>query len=119
MRPVAFDLADFRLPASEVWRVLADGEPGTAMPSWSDLPASQFRAVADYVLSLPATPPLSTADQWAPEPVLLAAGQRVFDTHCARCQGSDGAGDGPDARLYRRPPPICTRWRSRLPELAT
>lgn len=104
LSPVAFDLADFRLPASEVWRVLADGVPGTAMPTWNDLPASQFRAVADYVLSLPATPPLRAADQWASEPVLLAAGQRVFDTHCARCHGSDGAGDGPDARLYRRPP---------------
>ncbi len=104
LRPVAFDLADFRLPAAEVWRVLANGVPGTAMPPWNDLPESQFRALADYVLSLPSTPPLRAAEQMAPEPVLLTAGKRVFETHCARCHGDDGAGDGPDAHLYQRPP---------------
>ncbi len=104
LRPVPFDLIDFRLPAREVWRVLAQGVPGTAMPAWNDLPGSQFRAVGDYVLSLPAAPPLRPEEQWAPAPVLLEAGKRVFDTHCTRCHGVSGAGDGSEANLYKRPP---------------
>jgi cytochrome c oxidase cbb3-type subunit I/II len=104
LRPVAFDLADFRLPADQVWRALAQGVPGTAMPSWNDLPGSQFRAVGDYVLSLPQTPGLPAGGQWAPEPVLMLAGERVYDTHCARCHGDTGAGDGPDAGQSKRPP---------------
>ncbi|HUV69512.1 MAG TPA: cbb3-type cytochrome c oxidase subunit I [Terracidiphilus sp.] len=104
LRPVAFDLADFRLPPERVWRALANGVPGTSMPAWNRLPQSQFRAVANYVLSLPQTPPLQPADQWAPEQTLLLAGKRVFDTHCTRCHGDTGAGDGPQASLFRRPP---------------
>ena len=104
LRPVAYDLADFRLPADEVWRVLAQGVPGTAMPAWNDLPDSQLRAVAEYVLSLPQTPGLQSDERWAPEPVLLEAGKRVFEAHCALCHGDTGAGDGPGASLFQIPP---------------
>jgi cytochrome c oxidase cbb3-type subunit I/II len=104
LRPVAFDLADFRLPAEQIWNAVMQGVPGTAMPAWSNLPDSQLRAVAGYVISLAKTPPLRAEDAWAPQPVLRAAGQRVFDTHCTRCHGSTGGGDGPDADKYKRPP---------------
>jgi len=104
LRPVAFDLAGFRIPPERVWRALTYGVPGTAMPAWNDLPGSQFRAVADYVLSLPDTSPLRPGQQWAPEPALMIAGKRVFDTHCTRCHGINGAGDGPDANRCRRSP---------------
>lgn len=104
LRPAAFDLAEFRLPSDEVWRALAQGVPGTAMPAWNELSGSQFRAVADYVLALPATPALHPGQQWAPKPVLMLAGKRVYDTHCTRCHGESGAGDGPEANRYKRPP---------------
>ena len=104
LRPVPFDLADFRLPPAQVWSALANGVPATAMPAWNDLPGTQFRAVADYVLSLPQTPALQPADQFAPPSILLLAGKRVYDTHCARCHGDTGAGDGPDAASNPRPP---------------
>lgn len=104
LRPVAFDLNGFRLPPELVWRALANGVPGTAMPAWNHLPGSQFRAVAEYVQSLADTAPLSPAEQWAPQSVLLLAGQRVFITHCALCHGVTGAGDGPGASAVSRPP---------------
>ena len=104
LRPAAFDLADFRLPPEQIWRALEHGVPGTAMPAWSHLPYSQLRAVADYVMTLAKTPPLRAQDAWAPEPTLQLAGQRVFETHCARCHGETGAGDGPDSDKYARPP---------------
>jgi cytochrome c oxidase cbb3-type subunit I/II len=104
LRPVAFDLADFRIPPKQVWRALVQGIPGTAMPAWNDLPNSQLRAVAGYVLALAKAPPLRASDAWASEQTLQVAGQRVFETHCARCHGATGAADGPDADKYQRPP---------------
>ena len=104
LQPVAFDLADFRLPPERVWRALANGVPGTAMPAWNDLPGSQFRAVAEYTLSLADKPPLPPAEPWATQPTLLLAGQRVFATHCTLCHGDTGAGDGPAAGNMPRPP---------------
>jgi len=104
LRPVAFDLADFRLPPERIWRALMQGVPGTAMPTWNKLPESQLRAVADYVGSLAKTPPLQRKDAWASKSTLMLGGQRVFDTHCTRCHGDNGAGDGPDAGKYKRPP---------------
>jgi mono/diheme cytochrome c family protein len=104
LRPVAFDLAGFRLPPGTVLRALANGVPGTSMPAWHDLPASEFDSVLYYVLSLPKTPNLALQDQWAPTPTLILAGKRVFDTHCTRCHGETGDGNGPDAARNARPP---------------
>lgn len=104
LRPVAFDLTGFRLPPSTVVRALANGVPGTSMPAWHDLPSSEFDAVLHYVLTLPKTPNLAPQDHWAPTPTLMLAGKRVFDTHCTRCHGEAGDGNGPDAALYARPP---------------
>lgn len=104
LRPVAFDLADFRLPPDTVLHALANGVPGTAMPAWNDLPTSQFDDVAEYALSLAKIPGLRPSEQWAPMPILVLAGKRVFEAHCIRCHGNDGAGDGPDAGQVARPP---------------
>jgi cbb3-type cytochrome oxidase subunit 1/cbb3-type cytochrome oxidase cytochrome c subunit len=100
LRPVAFDLVDFRVRPERVWNALTYGVPGTSMPAWNDLPGSQFRAVFDYVLTLPQTPPLRADEAWAPKTTLLLAGKRVFDTHCTRCHGETGAGNGPEADQY-------------------
>ena len=104
LRPVAFDLAGFRLPPGTVLRALANGVPGTSMPAWRDLPPSEFDSVLHYVLSLPKTPNLAPPNQWAPTATLMLAGKRVFDTHCTRCHGQAGDGNGPDAARNARPP---------------
>jgi mono/diheme cytochrome c family protein len=74
------------------------------MPAWYDLPPSEFDSVLHYVLSLPKTPDLRLENQWAPKPALMLAGKRVFDTHCARCHGEAGDGNGPDATCNARHP---------------
>ncbi len=104
LRPVAFDLVDFQLPPDLLLGALEDGVPGTAMPAWNRLPASQLQDVAAYVLSLSNTPKLLPSRQLAPRRTLMVAGQRIFNTHCTRCHGDDGAGDGPQAaQLQPRP----------------
>jgi cbb3-type cytochrome c oxidase subunit III len=100
LRPVAFDLAGFRLPSATVWQALQHGVPGTAMPAWNELSGAEFKAVGDYVLAMSRTPELRPDEQDAPTPTLQLAGQRIFDTHCVRCHGDSGAGDGPEAGRY-------------------
>lgn len=104
LRPVAFNLAGFGLPTGAVRHALEYGIPGTAMPTWNDLPNSEFNAVVDYVAAMSRTPDLQPGQQWATSQQLMTAGQRVFDTHCVRCHGTTGDGDGPDARQYQPRP---------------
>jgi cbb3-type cytochrome c oxidase subunit III len=100
LRPVAFNLAGFGLQPDVVWQALEHGVPGTAMPAWNELPSAEFKAVADYVLSMSRTPDLRPEEQWTSSPRLMIAGQRIFDTHCVRCHGDTGGGDGPEASSY-------------------
>jgi cytochrome c oxidase cbb3-type subunit I/II len=104
LRPVAFNLAGFYIPPETIWNALQHGVPGTAMPAWTELPGDEFKAVGDYVLALANAPDLRPDQQWAPQNTLRLAGQRVFDTHCTRCHGENGAGDGPDRQGLPRPP---------------
>ncbi|MGI8772976.1 MAG: cbb3-type cytochrome c oxidase subunit I [Acidobacteriaceae bacterium] len=100
LRPVAFNIAGFRLTDDLVWRALEQGVPGSSMPSWNTLPSSEFRAVADYAASIGRADPLTPAEAFASPEVLMEAGKRVFDTHCTRCHGENGTGDGPDGIKY-------------------
>ena len=100
LRPVAFNLAGFHLPSEVVWDALQHGVPGTSMPAWNELSGAEFKAVGDYVLSLANTPELRPGEQWATPDTLLLAGMRIFDTHCTRCHGENGAGDGSEGRQY-------------------
>ena len=97
LRPIAFNLSGFQLSDDRIWRVLQTGVAGSSMPSWNTLPSAQFRAVADYVASISQAGTLDETQRFAPDDVLMVAGQRIFATHCARCHGDTGAGDGPDA----------------------
>ena len=96
LRPVAFNLAGFKLSYALIWRSLEAGVPGSSMPSWSQLPSAELRAVADYVASISNAGALAERQRYAPDPSLMQAGMRVFQTHCVRCHGEDGLGDGAD-----------------------
>jgi cytochrome c oxidase cbb3-type subunit I/II len=104
LRPVAFNLAGFQFSDDLIWRALEVGVPGSSMPSWNDLPSAEFKAVADYVSSISDAGSLPDNQRLAPDPVLMEAGKRVFETHCTSCHGEDGAGDGP-VGLYVIPRP--------------
>ena len=77
LRPVAFDLADFRLSARRRfgmrWKTAF---PERAMPAWNELPGAEFKAVADYVLSIEQTPDLRPDEQRCSTQTLMLAGQR-------------------------------------------
>ena len=104
LRPVAFNLAGFLLSDDLVWRVLQTGVSGSAMPSWNELPSSEFRAVADYVASVGPANESNVRQREPPDAALMEAGKRVFETHCARCHGANAAGDGPDGlKMLPRP----------------
>ena len=100
LRPVALNLVDFRLGSGRVLQALQFGVPGSSMPSWSELSEDQLQAVASYVQTLSQTPSLRPDQSYAPTAVLQAAGERVYLTHCARCHGVAGDGNGPDAKAY-------------------
>lgn len=97
LRPVAFNLAGYELTGDLVWRTLQHGVRGSSMQAWTELPAADLEAVAAYAVSLGQAGDLPEKARWAPDATLLEAGRRVFDTHCARCHGEDGGGNGPDA----------------------
>jgi len=100
LRPTAFNLAGFRLSDDVVWRALEQGVPGSSMPSWNDLPSSQFAAALAYVHAVGRAPDLQADQQIAADPDLMEAGKRIFVTHCVRCHGENLAGDGPEANRY-------------------
>lgn len=104
LRPVAMNLVDFHFQPEDLVRTLENGVPGTAMPAWSDLPGDQFRAVAEYVLTLSRTAEPYPEDLWAQKPVEIAAGERIYDAHCVRCHGERGDGHGPEANKYQPSP---------------
>ncbi|HCC58277.1 MAG TPA: hypothetical protein DEQ47_13670 [Solibacterales bacterium] len=104
LRPVAFNLAGNELDPQLIVGALRHGVAGTAMPSWTELPADEFQAVLSFTLSLGHAPDLAADRSWAPPDVLLEAGHRVYTTHCALCHGDTGTGNGPDAGKYVPPP---------------
>ena len=97
LRPVAFDLAGSELTGGLVWRTLQHGVRGSSMQAWTELPADEIEAVSAYAQSLGEAGDLPANARWALDATLLEAGRRVYDTHCARCHGEDGSGNGPDA----------------------
>lgn len=64
--------------------------------SLQHLAASDLRAVAGYLKSLPqGAPAATTQPASAAQEAMLERGAALYDTHCADCHKADGAGDLP------------------------
>jgi cytochrome c oxidase cbb3-type subunit I/II len=103
LRPPALNLTTFEMTDAIVAGAISHGVRGSSMPAWGELKGDelsigQLNAVASYAASLESADPLPEAELLASKEILHEAGQRVYETHCTRCHGETGAGDGPDAR---------------------
>ncbi len=78
--------------------VLWNGIPGTAMPSWRDLPATDLNALAIYVQSFHPAPGQNIAGAEN-----MARGKLLFQQICAACHGT--LGNGKSAAATLAPPP--------------
>ncbi len=83
------DLATTRFSLDLLGQALWNGKPGTAMPSWRNLPLEDLSALAAYVQSLHQPVKLPKAS-----PQSLERGNQVFMQSCAPCHGVAGDGKG-------------------------
>jgi cytochrome c oxidase cbb3-type subunit 2 len=113
-RPRNFTLGVFKfrttpsgsLPTDgDLYRTLARGVRGTAMPTWHELPEKDRMAVIAYIKTFSPRwrdekpePPIVIGEPPAPTPALLARGKALYtQAKCAQCHGDGGRGDGPSA----------------------
>jgi mono/diheme cytochrome c family protein len=115
LHPQPLDLTNFQVSEVYVMQVLHNGVPGTDMPAWRVSPEEDLRAEASYTAGLARPDALAEKDRYAPPEALAEGGKRVYEAHCAHCHGTDGNGDGPDARKYRPRPPSFANMRPSFP----
>lgn len=98
------------LPTDEdLFRVVSQGIPGTAMPGWGSLTEQERWDLVAYVKTLspvfreqavPAPTPVPRPPR--PTPALLALGRTLYtEAECLKCHGPAGRGDGPAADTLR------------------
>lgn len=104
LHPQPLDLTAFQVSNAYVLQVLHNGVPGTDMPAWHIAREADLRKEAAYTARLARPDVLSDDDRYAPPDALVEAGKRIYETHCIRCHGPNGTGNGPDARKYRPRP---------------
>ena len=84
---------------SDLVRMIRDGMPGTAMPSWSDVLSEQ--EILDLVAYIKvfagldeeeATIQIDTGSQIASSEDSIAKGRPLFEDRCAECHGKSGKG---------------------------
>jgi mono/diheme cytochrome c family protein len=73
-----------------LYRSLAEGAPGTAMPRYSGYEAGTLRSLLDYTASLPRV--AGTRAGWKPGAGDAAHGKLLFSRSCAGCHGDAGQG---------------------------
>lgn len=68
------------------------GRPGRIMPAYQSLSDAQVNALVSHMRSWSDQP----APQFSDERISgdLANGQKLYDKHCTKCHGNDGAGEG-------------------------
>jgi len=114
LHPKPLDFTNFEMTDSFILGALHQGVPGSDMPAWHSSPEKDLVEVAAYTARLAHPDALSEQDQYAPPAALEEAGRRVYQSHCARCHGANGNGDGPDARRYLPKPPSFAGMRPSL-----
>jgi mono/diheme cytochrome c family protein len=73
-----------------LYRALAEGAPGTAMPRYSGYDAATLRSLLDYTASLPNIP--GSRAEWKQGSGDAASGKLLFNRSCAGCHGDAGQG---------------------------
>jgi cytochrome c oxidase cbb3-type subunit 2/cytochrome c oxidase cbb3-type subunit I/II len=102
--PRPANLAGTQFSTELLSEVLWNGVPGTAMPSWRDLPAADLNALAIYVQSLHSAPSRNSASAEN-----TARGKLLFQQICAACHGKLGDGKSAAAAAQAPPPTNLTR----------
>jgi mono/diheme cytochrome c family protein len=103
---LAPDLATVRQRRSPEYiaAIVADPQrvrPGSMMPKHT-MPASQERLIVQYLASRPGSATGAVESPAAPR--LDASAAALYGRFCAGCHGTEGAGDGPNARFLPVPP---------------
>jgi DMSO reductase family type II enzyme heme b subunit len=85
----------------DIYRMIKDGMPGTAMPGWSDILnekemwdlVAQIKVFSEYQEEKPENQ-VEFGSQVATSPDSIAKGKPLYIDRCAECHGDDGKGDG-------------------------
>lgn len=88
----------------DMFRVITNGLPGTAMPSWGDILSREEKLdVIEYVKSFAEdefkelrTKVIDFSEEVPPSPESIAKGRKLFleKARCSECHGLEGRGDG-------------------------
>jgi mono/diheme cytochrome c family protein len=82
---------DRRAPGrAALYRVLAEGVPGTAMPRYTRYSATEMRSLLDHTASLPSV--AGSRARWAMGQGNTESGRVLFEKTCAGCHGDQGQG---------------------------
>ncbi len=92
----------------DLYQTISVGIPGTAMPGWSGLSASDRWQLVYYVRSLgkaaakPIGKPITISEPMPATPDMIARGVAVYHMlQCITCHGENGRGDGPRSMKLR------------------
>jgi mono/diheme cytochrome c family protein len=93
----------------DLFRVVRQGIPGTAMPSWAGLREADRWNLVAYVKGLspvfaqqPAGKPRTIPPAPKSSPALLATGKKFYaEAECLKCHGPGGRGDGESAATLK------------------
>jgi cytochrome c oxidase cbb3-type subunit I/II len=108
LQPPPVNLAEHQYRLDLVADILWNGVYGTSMPAWRDRELDQLAELAAVVQSF------SAVDTTPGSPQQLAAGEAVYQVHCAECHGDDGDGSGFAAGSLPIPVPPTDFTRERL-----
>ena len=90
MLPRPVDLTAVNYSTARLSHILWTGVPGSAMPRWNRLTATDLRAIVSYVHSIgPEKRREANADS------IVTQGREVYRENCTGCHGAAGSGDGP------------------------
>jgi len=110
LHPRPANLSEHEYTLDRLSSSLWNGDVGTAMPAWRDLPPQDLSAAAQVVRRFHVAQPEPSLPQ-----DVLDLGSRVYAARCAQCHGEKGAGDGSAAGQFPMAP---TNFQTQRPSLA-